>query len=53
MAAHEPRADLLAGELVEKFLLIRDRKMGRSPPGDGPSVGGRPTGPNHSMQSED
>ena len=27
MAAHEARAHLLAGELVEKFLLIGDREM--------------------------
>jgi hypothetical protein len=27
MAAHEARADLLAGQLVEEFLLIGDREM--------------------------
>jgi len=27
MAAHEARAHLLAGELIEKFLLIGDRKV--------------------------
>ena len=27
MAAHEARADLLAGELIEKLLLIGDREM--------------------------
>jgi hypothetical protein len=33
MAAHEARADLLAGKLIEKFLLIRDREMAVARPG--------------------
>ena len=33
MAAHEARADLLAGELVEKFLLVGDREIAVPRPG--------------------
>ena len=35
VAAHEARADLLAGELVEKFLLIGDREIVVARPGRG------------------
>jgi hypothetical protein len=31
--AHEPRAHLLARQLVEKFLLVGDREMAVAPPG--------------------
>jgi hypothetical protein len=31
MAAHEAGADLLAGELIEKFLLVRDGEMAVAP----------------------
>jgi hypothetical protein len=32
MAAHDPRADLLAGQLIEEFLLMGDRDSGSSSP---------------------
>jgi hypothetical protein len=30
MAAHDPRADILAGQLIEEFVLIGDRDSGNS-----------------------
>jgi hypothetical protein len=35
MAAHEARADLLAGQLIEVFLLVGDREMAVAQAGRG------------------